>query len=619
MSRRCSEVAAKEAYRAGIKWTFSPMVDIARDPRWGRIMEGYGEDAYLCSRFSEAVVKGYQGEGDEALGKDRIMACMKHFVGYGACIGGRDYNSADMSEQTMYDVYLPSFKAGIDAGAATVMSAFQDVNGVPASGSRYLLTDVLRGSLGFEGYVVSDAGSINELVPHGYAEDGKDAAYKGFNAGCDMLMHGDLYNNNLPVLLDEGKITIEQIDESVLRILTFKYLSGLVDQPFVDESGEECFFCDEHMELARLAAEETAVLLENDGILPLSDKIGKIALIGPLATDDEDAKNHLLGCWACMCDPNRTVTIPEGLRKLLANKAEIITAKGCPLVEIPGNTEALDSGEMLSEALQAANESDVIIAVLGEMARHSGEAASFAHLELPAPQRELLDALIATGKPIVLLVSSGRPMILTEYKDKVSALMMIWQMGTKVGDAVANLLCGKVSPSGHLTASFPVCEGQIPVYYNYTSTGRPVNNRWRFESKYYDIQPEPLYPFGYGKSYTSFEYDNITLSSNKMTDDGFIDVNLTVRNTGNADGACVVQLYVRDLVGCRVRPVKELKGFRKIWLKKGESEEITLRLEAKSLAFHNEKMEKIVEPGRFKLWIAEHALDNSREFDFEVV
>ena len=617
--RKGCEVAAKEAYRAGVKWTFSPMVDIARDPRWGRVAEGYGEDPYLCSRYAESAVKGYQGEDEDALSKDHIMACMKHFVAYGACIGGRDYNSADMSTQTLHDVYLPSFKAGIDAGAATVMSAFHDLNGVPASGSHYLLTDVLRGELGFKGYVVSDAGSINELIPHGYAENNKDAALKGYGAGCDMLMHGDLYNNNLPTLLEEGKITIEQIDDSVLRILTFKYMSGLMDDPYVDERGEECFFCDEHMEIALNAAKESPVLLENNGILPLSEKTRKIALIGPLACDDEDAKRHLLGCWTCISDRTKTVTIAEGLLKLLSGKAEITTAKGCPLFENAQDALNFEDEAMLNEALAVANESEVIIAVLGEMAIHSGEAASYAHLELPLPQRKLLDALISTGKPVILLVSSGRPLILTEYKDKVSALMMIWQLGTRTGDAVAELLCGKCTPSGHLSMSFPVCEGQIPIYHSYHSTGRPVKKKWKFESKYMDCQPEPLYPFGYGLSYTDFVYEDAKLSADTVDADGTIDVTLTVRNVGEYDGATVVQLYVRDLVGSRVRPVKELKGFKKVHLSAGGEERVTLTLKISDLAFTNDRCEKLVEPGKFKLWIAQHAQDDQLEFDFSVI
>lgn len=612
------EVAAKEAYSAGVKWTFSPMVDIARDPRWGRVAEGYGEDPYLCSRYAEAAVNGYQGEGEDVLGKDHVMACMKHFVGYGACIGGRDYNTADMSVQTLHDVYLPSFKAGIDAGAATVMSAFQDVNGVPASGSRYLLTDVLRDELGFKGYVVSDAGSINELVPHGYAEDGKDAALKGFGAGCDMLMHGDLYNINIPKLLDEGKLTIEQVDESVLRVLTFKYMSGLMDEPFVDEKGEECFFCDEHMQIALEAARECPVLLENNGILPLSDNIKKIALVGPFACDDEEAARSFLGTWAGQCEKERTVTIPKALSAILGDKVEIVSAKGCPLFDDPRDAKTYVDGEMLDEALATTEGSDVIIAVLGESFKMSGEASSMSDIELPLPQRRLLDALIATGKPVVLLISSGRPMILTEYKDKVSALMLIWQLGTRSGDAVAEVLCGKTNPSGHLSISFPVSVGQIPIYYSHVSTGRPVRNKWRFEAKYFDIQPEPLYPFGYGRSYTEFAYEDIKLSNDTMARDGSIDVTLTVSNVGKYDGATVVQLYIRDLFGCRVRPVKELKGFKKLFLKAGESREITLTLNASELAFSDEKCEKIVEPGAFKLWIAEHALDNRYEFDFSV-
>ena len=611
VTRRCNEIAAKEAYRAGLKWTFSPMVDIARDPRWGRIMEGYGEDPYLCSRFSEAAVRGYQGEGEETLGKDRVMACMKHFAAYGACIGGRDYNSSDMSLQTLHDVYLPSFKAGIDAGATTVMSAFEDLNGVPATANPYLLTEVLRDQMGFKGFVVSDAGAVHELVPHGFAENDKDAAYKAFGAGCDMLMAGDLYNDALPELIAEGKISEKQINDSVRTILTMKYLCGLMDEPYVDEAGENCFFCDEHMAVAREAGQECAVLLENDGILPLSGDIKKIALVGPLATDDEDGRHHLLGNWSCFLDTSKTVTIPEGLKKVLGERVEIVTAKGCMM---NGETK----GEAIEEAVGLAAESDVIVAVVGEEASLAGEAASFTHLELPACQRALVNALIDTGKPVVLLVSAGRPMILGEFKDRVAALMLIWQMGSSAGDAIADLLTGRVSPSGHLTTSIPVCEGQIPVYYNYNNTGRPPVKNWRFESKYLDCDTNPLYPFGYGKSYTEFEYENIMLSADEITVDGGLDVTLTVRNAGKRPGAAVVQLYVRDMVGSRVRPVKELKGFQKIFLGAGEAKEITIHLDTQSLAFHNCKMEKVVEPGEFKLWIGEHALDNRHEFGFRV-
>lgn len=611
VARRGAEVAAREAYRAGIKWTFAPMVDIARDPRWGRCVEGYGEDTYLCSRFAEATVKGYQGEGDEALGRDRVMACMKHFAAYGACIGGRDYNSADMSLQTLHDVYLPSFKAGIDAGAVTVMSAFEDLNGTPATASRYLLTEVLREQMGFNGFVVSDAGAVHELVPHGHAEDEKDAACKAFIAGCDMLMSGDLYNDSMPALLAEGKITEAQIDASVRAILTAKYLCGLMDEPYVAEDGEDCFFCDEHMQVAREAGRECAVLLENNGVLPLADTVKRIALVGPFAADDHDARASLLGNWACLCDPAYTVAISKGLEKALNSKAELAVAKGCDI-----NGEA--DPALLAEAVSVAAESDVIVAVVGESSGVSGEASSLAHLELSSGQKTLLDAMIATGKPVVMLVTSGRPLMLAAYKDRVDAMMLIWQMGSSAGDAVADLLLGKEAPSGHLTMTFPQCEGQIPMYYNHYNTGRPALDRWRFESRYLDCPIAPLYPFGYGLSYTTFAYEDIRLSADSMPADGAIDVTLTVRNTGTRDGAAVVQLYVRDLVGSRVRPVKELKGFEKVFLAAGESREISMRLNAADLAFHNVNMEKVVEPGAFKLWIAEHSADNSREFDFTV-
>lgn len=610
VARRGNEVAAKEAYRAGIKWTFAPMVDIARDPRWGRIMEGYGEDTYLCSRFAAAAVKGYQGEGDECLGRDRVMACMKHFVGYGAGIGGRDYNSADMSLQTLHDIYLPPFRAGLDAGACTFMTAFEDFNGVPATGNRYLLTEVLRGLMGFKGFVVSDAGAINELIPHGYAEDDRDAAYKSFYAGCDMLMSGDLFNDHLPALLEAGRITEEMIDKSVLSILVMKYLTGLMDEPYVAEDGEDCFFCEEHMQAAREAGVECPVLLENNGVLPLSKDVRKIAMVGPLACDDDDARGHLLGTWACLPDPSRTVTIPAALSRAMGDGVQITQHKGCTLDGDPVDMPA---------TLAAANDADVIIAVMGERADWAGEAASRSDIALPQGQRDVVNALIATGKPVVLLIAAGRPVILTEFKDRVAAMMMIWQLGSEVGDAVADLLTGAVSPSGHATTTFPRCMGQIPMYYNSHNTGRPARGHWRFESRYMDCPTDPLYPFGYGLSYTEFSYEDIRLSGTDMTADGHIDVSLTVKNVGRYDGAAVVQLYVRDLVGCRVRPVKELKGFEKVFLKVGETANVTFRLEADALAFHDANMDRIVEPGAFKLWVAEHAADDRYEFDFKVV
>ncbi len=611
LTKRTCEIAAKECYRAGIKWTFSPMVDIARDPRWGRVMEGYGEDTYLCSRFAEAAVKGYQGDG-ETIEKDHVYACMKHFIAYGACIGGRDYNSSDMSLPTLLEVYLPPFEAGLRAGAATFMTSFEDLNGVPATGNKYLLTDLLRNELGFCGFVVSDAGAVKELVPHGYAEDLKDAAYKAFDAGCDVVMTGDPYNDNLPALLEEGKLTIEQIDTSVRRVLTLKYLCGLMDEPTVDEAGEECFFCEEHMSVARKAAQECAVLLENNGILPLKNNVKKIALIGALA--GEDSKEHIIGNWAFSSDNEHTVSIEEGLLSALEGKTEITYSYGCSLSDGNENDDIT-----IANAVENAKSADVAICVLGEDVDSSGEAASFTNLHLQARQEELLDKIIATGTPVILLISSGRPLILTDYAKKVSALMLIWQMGSQAGNAVADLLTGKISPSGHLTLSHPVCEAQIPIYYNHNNTGRPALGQRIFEAKYRDCPIDPLYSFGYGLSYTQFEYSDIRLSSNTMPTDGEIDITLKLKNVGEYGAAAVVQLYIRDLVGCRVRPVKELKGFKKIFLNVGEEKEITLKLPAKSLEFRDAHANRVIETGKFKLWIAEHSLDEKYEFDFEIV
>jgi len=605
LTTRCSAAAAKEGYAGGLKWTFGPMVDIARDPRWGRIMEGFGEDTYLCSQFAAAAVKGFQGDG-EVPGKDHLLACMKHYAAYGACVGGRDYNTVDMSLETLHEVYLPPFKAGIDAGAATVMSAFNDVNGVPATANHYLLTDVLRGQFGFKGYVVSDAGAVTELINHGYASDPKDAACKAFNAGVDMFMAGDLYNDNLPVLIEEGKVKMEDVDRSVLSILTLKYLLGLFDDPYVDPEGEKVFFCDEHLALAREAGAQCAVLLENNGILPLKD-VKNIALTGPLT--HPCGKAHLLGGWCGIADPARTVTIEDGLKAALP---------GTNINVIPGATFVhMEPSEIEAIATLAAK-SDVIIAVVGEENGMAGEAGSKADLNLCGSQEDLVLALCATGKPVICLVSAGRPLILTRFKDKVAAMLNIWQPGTEAGNAVADLLTGKVNPSGHLSATFPYMVGQVPIYYNHPNTGRPADGHWRFESKYMDCPIDPLYPFGYGKSYTTFEYSDIALSADSMARDGELTVSLTVTNTGDYDGAAVVQLYVRDLVASRVRPVKELKGFKKVFLASGESTRVSLSLPASRLAFVNSNLDWVVEPGQFKLWLAENSADERYEFTFEV-
>ena len=603
--RQSCAVSAKEAYAAGTRWTFGPMVDIARDPRWGRIMEGYGEDTYLCSRFAAAAVRGYQG--DEAVpGKYQIFACLKHYVAYGAAIGGRDYNAADMSLQTMFDVYMPPFQAGINAGAASVMPAFESLNGVPVSASRYLLTDVLRTRFGFGGLTVSDYNAVQELVDHGVADTGTEAAELGFNAGIDILMAGDLYNDELPKLIEAGKVSETDVDEAVVRILTLKYLCGLMDEPYAEVAEEEALLgCREHRETARRVAAECAVLLENNGVLPLQDQ-GAIALTGPYAAGK--GASELLGNWAFMGRHEDTVTVETGFRNAF-HSAKIDVIDGCGFD---------GEGDDLDAAVKRAAKYDVIVACVGEQGDRAGEASSYSDLSLPGNQEEYVRRLCDTGKPVVLVVCAGRPLIMTDLKDRVSALLYAWQLGTESGSAIADLLLGNVNPSGRLTVSFPVSEGQLPVYYNHTSTGRPADDNDRFTSKYRDVQIEPLYPFGYGKSYTDFAFSDISLSSFRMKTDGKLTVSLTVTNTGELDGATVVQLYTHDLVASRARPVKELKGFQKVWLKAGESKRVSVPLEAASLAFADEETNMVVEPGDFMLWVAEDSADDRYGFVFTV-
>lgn len=603
LAEQCCSDAAEECYKSGIKWTFSPMVDIARDPRWGRIAEGYGEDPYLCSDFARAAVRGYQGDDIGAKGK--VLACMKHYVAYGACEGGRDYNSVDMSLQTLYDVYLPSFKAGIDEGAATVMSAFNDFNGVPCSGNKFLLRDVLRGMLGFEGFVVSDAMAVNELHQHGYAKDGKEAARLGFGGGVDMLMAGDLYNDNLPALIEEGKIDPKLVDDSVRVILTLKFMLGLFENPYVDPEEEKTgAYTPSAIKNALECAKNAIVLMENDGTLPLKGT-EKIALVGPLADD----KKNMAGCWAWVYDEEKNVSIAEGMGKYFS---DMTVAPGFSVDDETVDEKAID------EAVKKASGADIIFACVGEGNNFAGEAKSKSNLEFPKEQKMLLEKLFATGKKVVMLVGAGRPLVLTEYKDRAAAIVYMWQLGVAEGDAVAEVITGRHNPSGHTTVSFPRTTGQVPVYYNHYSTGRPALGKVHYEAKYIDCPIGALYPFGYGKSYTEFEYSDLELSSDKMATDGMIKVSVTVKNTGSFDGADVVQLYTRDLFGSRVRPVAELKGYKKLFLKKGESERITFELYAKDLAFTNDEMKKVTEPGDFKLWIAHDSDDKSLEASFEV-
>ena len=602
ITRECAAVAGREAKLQGVAWTYAPMVDIARDARWGRNAEGFGEDPYLCSLMSEASVRGFQEDGG-------ILACLKHYIAYSACDGGRDYYGCDMSDQTLFNTFIPSFKAGIDAGAATVMSSFNDINGVPVSGSKKMLTDVLRGKLGFDGFVVSDYDSVIELIKHGYAEDEKDAALKGYGAGVDVLMIGNLYNRYLPQLVREGKISEEQIDASCERILAAKFMLGLMDDPYTDTSKlDGAFLTEEYRAIARNAAKRSLVLLENNGILPLDPKKWagkKIGLTGPAAYEHDT----VLGCWASLKDHRKTVSIQDAVERVYRD-SEIVYSQGVSVR--PG----LPPCQMT--ALRKMKKCDVILACMSEPEWESGEATSKTSLELSMNQREYLDKLFDLGKPVVLIVCAGRPLILTDYKDRAAAILYIWDPGTECGNAVCDVLTGEYNPSGRTTMSFPRITGQCPIYYNERSTGRPALGEKVFESKYRDCEIGPLYPFGYGLSYTSFEYSNGSISDKVIKPDGSLTVSCTVKNTGKRAGDDVVQLYIQDVVASVTRPVRELKGFKKIYLEPGEETTVSFEIGKDQLAFWNIDMNYTVEPGRFRAWIAKNALDKSVEFEFEV-
>lgn len=596
ITRACCKAAAIEARQNNIHWTFSPMVDIARDSRWGRVAEGYGEDTFLCTKMAEAAVLGYQNDGG-------IMACMKHFVGYSACEGGRDYNGCEMSDQTLYNVYLPPFKAGIDAGVATFMSSFNEINGVPCSASRKILTDVLRGSLGFDGFVVSDYDSVLETIAHGYSEDKKDATLKGYGAGVDMIMFGNMYNDYLPELVKEGKISEEQIDASVERILAAKYVVGVMDKPFLEYGDIACDEA-EHRRVAYEGAVKSLVLLENNGILPLTPekyKGKKIGLTGPIANDRES----VLGCWASCKNISKTVTIKQAFENNFP-ESEIVCESGISYVE----ETSVEAG------IAAMKDCDVIVACMSEHFADSGEATSMSSLELKRDQLDYLDALFATGKPVIVLVSAGRPLIMTEIRRKAAALLYIWAPGTEAGNAVCDVLSGKFNPSGRTTISFPYNVGQMPLYYNSKNTGRPAAGKSIFESKYKDCPIGALYPFGYGLSYTKFDYTDAEIDKDSFTKGEAITVSCKVTNVGSMAGDDVVQLYVRDLFGSITRPVKELKGFEKIHLEPGESRKVSFVITPELLAFYNADMEYTTECGKFKAWIAHDSSDNAVEFEF---
>jgi beta-glucosidase len=606
-----ARIAAQEASADGLNWTFSPMVDIARDPRWGRVAEGSGEDPFLGSQIAKAMVKGYQG--DDLTKNNTILACVKHFALYGAAESGRDYNTVDMSPVKMFNDYLPPYKAAFDAGAGSAMSSFNEINGVPATANKWLMTDLLRKQWGFEGFVVTDYTAINEMIDHGIGRDLKDVSELALNAGIDMDMVGEGFILNAKTLVNEGKVTIKTIDDACRRILEAKYKLGLFEDPYryISETrAKNEILTPGNRTVAKEIAEQSMVLLKNDKqLLPLKP-VGTIALIGPLA----DNKREMIGTWSAAGDWQQSVSLKEGISKLFGDKLSLLTAKGCNLLTdrkflstISGadQVDSRSDENMIEEAIATAQKADVIVAVLGEPLGISGEAASRSEIGLPGMQLTLLKALVATGKPVVLVLMNGRPLTLEWENENVQAILEAWHGGHESGNALASVLFGLTNPAGKLTMTFPRNIGQIPIYYNHKNTGRPFagNMDEKYKSRYLDVTNDPLYPFGYGLSYTTFKYSDLKLDKSSMNIGGNLIVSFTLSNTGKYDGTEVAQLYTRDKVGNITRPVKELKGYQKIHLKAGESKTLTFTLSSKDLAFYNENLENKSEPGMFEVFV----------------
>lgn len=609
-----ARIAAIEASAAGVHWTFAPMVDIARDPRWGRVMEGAGEDSYLGSLIAKARVKGFQGKG---LGNtDAVMACAKHFAAYGAAVGGRDYNSVDMSLRQLHEVYLPPFKAAADAGAATFMNSFNDLNGIPATGNSYLQRDILKGAWKFKGFIVSDWGSVGEMIQHGFVKDNYEAALSAANAGSDMDMESRSYIQHLAKLVKEGKVKMAVIDDAVRRILKKKFEMGLFDDPFRfsnEERQKQQWNNEAHLAAEKDMAKKSIVLLKNEKqLLPLSkNNTSTIALIGPFV---KGVRDHL-GFWSYEWpdDTARITTIWDGIKKKLGSDSKMVYAKGC------GISDSSRSG--FAEAIEAAQKADIVIMTVGEARDMSGEAKSRSSIQLPGVQEELIKAIHATGKPMIVMISAGRPLIFNWTADNVPAILYTWWLGTRAADAIADVLFGDYTPSGKLPMSFPRTEGQIPIYYNYYNTGRPAtSDQDRFyRSAYIDLSIYPKYEFGYGLSYTTFQYSDLQLSTKKIKATEKIEVSVRLTNTGKYEGEEVVQLYLRDRVGSVVRPVKELKDFQKIKLVPGESKTIRFTITKEKLSFYNDKLQWITEPGEFDLMIGSSSRDIRLQGEFELV
>lgn len=611
-------IAAKEASADGINWTFSPMVDVTLDARWGRYSEGNGEDPYLGSLITKAMVRGYQGDYSRT---DNIMACVKHFALYGASESGRDYNTVDMSRVRMYNQYLPPYKAGAEAGAGTFMSSFNLVDGVPATANKWLLDDLLRGEWGYDGMVVTDYGSIGEMLSHSVSANLQEASAQALKAGTDMDMCSMGFIATLEKSLKEGKVSETDIDKACRRVLEAKYKLGLFKDPYKycdPKRRKKDIFNEENRRAARDIAAETFVLLKNEGnLLPLK-KQGKVALIGPLA----NTRANLAGTWCVAYTPDKYSTLKEGMERALAGKATLLYAQGSNITrdaelqkagEFGKTIERGDDARMKAEALAVAKEADVIVAALGETADMSGECASRTDLCLPDVQMELLQELNKLGKPIVLLNFSGRPTVMTWENENIPAILNVWFGGSEAADAICDVVFGDKVPSGKLTMSMPQAVGQEPLYYNHQPTGRPVPEGTKefrkYQSNYLDVRNDPLYPFGYGLSYTTFSYSDLQLSATEMSPTGSVEASVTVTNTGNVDATEIVQLYIRDLVASVSRPVKELKGFERITLKAGESKNVTFTITPEMLKFYNYDLKYVLEPGDFSIMVGPNSRD----------
>lgn len=606
LAHDCAQMAAKEASIDGVQVTFAPMVDLVRDPRWGRVMESSGEDPYLNCKMAKATVEGFQGN----MGKYNIAACVKHFAAYGAAEAGRDYNSVDMSERTLREFYLPAYKAAIDSGVKMLMTSFNTLNGIPAAGNKWLVDGILRKEWGFDGVVISDYASFKEMIIHGYAEDDKDAAYKAMEAGGDIEMVSTSYARFLEELIEEGKITEKQLDTAVLRVLKLKDELGMLDNPYrytSVEEAKEIILCPEHRALARYAAEQCAVLLKNDGVLPLGEDVSSVAVIGPLANTGE-----IFGNWHCGAKAEETIPVFEGIKGIIGDRAKY--AKGCDV--------AMDANDFsgIEEAVELASKSEAVVLCLGEHQFDSGEGHCKSKLELPYVQYKLLFEILKVNKNVAVLLFTGRPLALERLDKNAPAILNMWMPGTEGGNAAANLVFGRAVPSGKLTMSFPYTVGQCPIYYNHYNTGRPkpeTDERVTYTSSYIDVPNRPLYPFGYGLSYTTFEYSDHKLDKIEMSVGETITASVRVKNTGKYKAKETVQLYIRDLCASSVRPVKELKGFEKIELDAGEEKEVSFIIDEESLAFYGADMKRKAEKGKFQVFIAPNS--NCKPFaEFEL-